>query len=373
MKINKYKKGFTLLEILLVIAAIGILAAIVLIAINPNKQIAQARNTVRQADINTIQKALDQYLIETRAYPTSVSTTPRYICNTDSLQSGGPSCAGFVDLKVLVPNYIAAIPKDPQATGDSTGYIVAIAPNNKISITASLAERKPIVNNTFTVTSGLVLNLDAGNTASYPGTGTTWTDLSGNGNNGTLFSGVGYNSANGGSLVFDGVNDYVNLPNSLNLSTNSGFTICLFLQQNTTHTNTTWNYFYSKSSPEIEIGTYGTQSKVFVFKDNSVNSSISSGDIASSWSYMCFGTNPTTRTPFTHTFNSTGYYSATNPNAFTNQTLGFERLFTTGVSGGPQGIQYYGAKCSVIQVYNQALTPEEVQQNFNALRGRYGL
>ena len=59
------------------------------------------------------------------------------------------------------------------------------------------------------VESGLVLALDAGNRKSYPTTGTTWTDLSGNGNNGTLNNGVGYNSANGGSLVFDGVNDFV--------------------------------------------------------------------------------------------------------------------------------------------------------------------
>jgi hypothetical protein len=58
-------------------------------------------------------------------------------------------------------------------------------------------------------TNGLVLNLDAGNPASYPGSGTTWTDLSGLGNTGTLVNGVGYNSGNGGSLSFDGVNDVV--------------------------------------------------------------------------------------------------------------------------------------------------------------------
>ena len=59
------------------------------------------------------------------------------------------------------------------------------------------------------VTNGLILNLDAGNTASYPGTGTTWTDLTGNGNNGTLVNGVGYSSSNGGVLTFDGVNDLI--------------------------------------------------------------------------------------------------------------------------------------------------------------------
>ena len=60
---------------------------------------------------------------------------------------------------------------------------------------------------------GLVLCLDAANPKSYPGSGTTWTDLSGNGNNGTLVNGVGYSSDNLGSLVFDGANDYVNAGN----------------------------------------------------------------------------------------------------------------------------------------------------------------
>jgi hypothetical protein len=76
------------------------------------------------------------------------------------------------------------------------------------------------------VTDGLVLCLDAGNPKSYPGSGTTWTDLSGNGNNGTLVNGVGYNSGNGGSLVFDGVNDRVTINASSHTNLSSGnFTI----------------------------------------------------------------------------------------------------------------------------------------------------
>ena len=62
--------------------------------------------------------------------------------------------------------------------------------------------------------SGLVLALDAGNLKSYPGSGTTWTDLSGGGNTGTLTNGPTYSSANGGSLVFDGTNDYISLSSS---------------------------------------------------------------------------------------------------------------------------------------------------------------
>ena len=56
------------------------------------------------------------------------------------------------------------------------------------------------------VKDGLILNLDAGNRYSHPGSGTTWSDLSGNNNNGTLVNGVGYSSSNGGSFVFDGTN-----------------------------------------------------------------------------------------------------------------------------------------------------------------------
>ena len=61
------------------------------------------------------------------------------------------------------------------------------------------------------IVDGLILHLDAGNSSSYSGSGTTWTDLSGEGNNGTLVNGTSYTSDDGGSLVFDGTNDYVNL------------------------------------------------------------------------------------------------------------------------------------------------------------------
>ena len=105
------KRGFTLLEILLVIAAIGILAAIVLVAINPNRQINQARQAVINSDKNTIERALQQELIDTGNYPTSVDGLQRKICSstvtTDCINITGD----------LVPNYIAEIPSN-------TTYIV---------------------------------------------------------------------------------------------------------------------------------------------------------------------------------------------------------------------------------------------------------
>ena len=101
--------------------------------------------------------------------------------------------------------------------------------------------------NPRTITDGLVLALDAANTKSYPGSGTTWTDLSGNGNNGTLTNGPTYNSSNLGSLSFDGIDDYSTLTSNYTLS--AGWTLSFWgnpIFDSTVNVNTV---FYSASNP----------------------------------------------------------------------------------------------------------------------------
>ena len=98
------------------------------------------------------------------------------------------------------------------------------------------------------VTDGLVLALDAGNTKSYPGSGTTWTDLSGRGNTGTLTNGPTYSSANGGSIVFDGTNDHVTMSGN-NISGLSAettdFSICIWVKYNST---ASYGAFFAKQN-----------------------------------------------------------------------------------------------------------------------------
>lgn len=121
-------KGFTLLEILLVIAAIGILASIVLVAINPNRQLAQVRNAERRSELNTIYKALEQYLIDKQGYPVGITDTEQDICTNNNT-------TGCVNLGVLVPDYVSSIPVDPTGISYKIGIV-----EGRVRVRASGAE-----------------------------------------------------------------------------------------------------------------------------------------------------------------------------------------------------------------------------------------
>ena len=138
---NQTKKGFTLLEILLVVGAISILAGIVIVAINPSKQLGDARNAQRRSDVATILNAVYQYSIDNNGSlpgPEAIPTAPTAaaeICRT------GGSCTGAeVDLSNLTANekYIVSMPYDPKdATTNSTKYTIVKSANGRITVSVS--------------------------------------------------------------------------------------------------------------------------------------------------------------------------------------------------------------------------------------------
>lgn len=126
-------KGFTLIELLIVIAIVAILSAVVLIAVNPARQMAQARDTERTAEANAILSALSQYQVDNESLPTCVTTTATCI-GTDAL-----CCDLGAD---LVPDYIADIPIGPSAGCDATDtcYEVTETATGRVTVSAPNAE-----------------------------------------------------------------------------------------------------------------------------------------------------------------------------------------------------------------------------------------
>ena len=218
------------------------------------------------------------------------------------------------------------------------------------------------------VRDGLVLDLDAGNPLSYPGTGNTWTDLSGNGNNGTLVNGVGYTSSDGGSLIFDGVDDYVTLGTSLtngyiNITVSAWFYAVADTGRKSIVTKypfvNGWLLYYSNDTSQF--GVDGRESDAAYFNNLTTNTYP-----VDNWYNVVFTKNTTNWRLYV---NSSLDCNNTNGNG----TTSFNNAGILAIGSLPVVSEYVNGNISQVQIYNRALTPEEIQQNYNLLKGRYGL
>lgn len=223
-------------------------------------------------------------------------------------------------------------------------------------------------------TDGLLLALDAANPKSYPGTGTTWFDMSKNSNNGTLTNGPVYIA--GESISFDGTNDYSS--HGDNVSITGNFSIEIWFKGNPTQTST-YGCLVGKGDGS-GFGNYGMYGDInndyvrfgFVGSGQQEISNSSFNDIKStSWSHY-IGT-------FDFTFlrlyrnsslmASSGTISTSPLPVSTNYLAVGARVYS---SGGTSS-NYVNFTPSIVRIYNKALTEAEIQQNFRATRGRYGI
>ncbi len=212
------------------------------------------------------------------------------------------------------------------------------------------------------VTDGLVLALDAGNTKSYPGSGTTWTDLSGRGNNGTLTNGPTYNSSDGGSIVFDGSNDFVSLPISSEFNTDS-VTMEVWAKLQSTGNRQILMVNWSGNSLEVNSD---RSVQFFIWNGSQIGTSAST--IAYSnwgeWGHFV-GTYNSSSTTLSLYMNSVLISSVSTSKA--TYSVSVHKISGTDYGGPISG------NVSIARHYNKALTASEIKQNFNATRGRYGL
>ena len=238
------------------------------------------------------------------------------------------------------------------------------------------------------VTDGLVFSIDPANKRSYPGTGTTWSDISGHMNNGTLTNGPTFDSGNGGSIVFDGTNDSVIGTSSSLLSFGNG-------SSDTPFSLTVWAYLHSTSSFPL-ISKYRSYSPF--------RGEYSFGIVSGKLNFQCVDGGATTRVRRISTgvlSTNTWYNIVATYNG--NSTDGGITEYVNGQvfpsDGANQGVNYVAmeragdpseltvgvyldegntayqanadGKISNAQVYNKELTAQEVLQNYNATKNRF--
>ena len=220
------------------------------------------------------------------------------------------------------------------------------------------------------VTSGLVLNLDAGFVGSYPTTASTWYDISGNDKNSTLTNGPTFNSANSGSIVFDGVDDYVLTPSLLNASLNPTESVFVWFNPAAAGQivselgQATINTGYHDSN--IEVNSSGIFS-FSVWHGSLTNKVVSSAKSFNNWYHLGFTYSGTT---FIAYINGSSIGTTT----FTRQPPTSLHYGLCSIDGTNMGTSAYGSgKMGNFMFYNRALSATEVSQNYNAQKGRFGL
>jgi hypothetical protein len=217
------------------------------------------------------------------------------------------------------------------------------------------------------VTNGLVLDLDAAKVASYPGTGTAWYDISGNNNNGTLtngptFSGIGKQA----SIVFDGVDDYVQCTGSLTLTS---ATFVTWIKRNGNQGQYD-GILFSRGTNVTGMNFFSSNQLGYHWNDATATYSWASGLTIPDLTWCMIAVSVSANSATAYLCQTSGITTATNTTDHTSSVLNNINIARDSTSGSSR---YFNGSTAIAQIYNRALSASEVSQNFNALRGRYGI
>jgi len=224
------------------------------------------------------------------------------------------------------------------------------------------------------VVDGLILYLDAGNIKSYISGSTTWNDISRLGNNGTLVNGPTFNSGNGGSIVFDGVDDYINVPKQSAFINANQFTLAAWMKRRIS-TSKVICYQGADVSNDVAFELWN-DGNVYFEVGNASNSYGYTTNTSTDWQYLTMVFDGTL------TGNSNRLKGYINGNLLSLLYSGgnipstsslSNSIFSIGNSQGLGSSNFSDGNISFVQIYNRALTAQEILQNFNATKGRFQL
>jgi hypothetical protein len=250
---------------------------------------------------------------------------------------------------------------------EMNGNIASLRQYNKALTASEIQQNYQATKDKFLgqniVTNGLVLNLDAANKDSYPGTGTTWYDLSGNGNNGTLINGPSFlPNVNSGIIKFDGVDDYVDG----GTSTLSSGNISLFQWVKMDSLSSTgWNITFTKwlSSVDFHFAIKSGTPRLNLYTTSNSDLYANTALATGVWYYVGFTLVNGGTLTFYVNGTSDGTYSSV------SRTPSNDTIYI----GDPRPNYGLAGSIPVTQVYNRALSSTEVLQNYNAQKTRFGL
>jgi hypothetical protein len=214
------------------------------------------------------------------------------------------------------------------------------------------------------VTTGLQLYLDAGNASSYSGSGTTWNDLSGNSRTGTLTNGPTYSATNGGSIVFDGTNDYVQCTGSLTVT---AATFVTWIKRNGSQ-GTYDGILFSRGSVTTGMNLYTSNQLGYHWNDSASTYNWSSGLTIPDATWCMIAVSVTSTAATAYLCQTGGTTTATNTVGHASSLLDDIKI-----AQDDAGSRFFNGNIAIAQLYNIALSAGQISQNFAADRGRFGV
>lgn len=219
------------------------------------------------------------------------------------------------------------------------------------------------------VTNGLILKLDAGDPASYSGSGATWTDLSSSGNDATmpLQNGPTYSSANSGYFTFDGTDDYAATSGSQTLSS---ATFVGWIYRNGSQSSSGLIYGRAGGLNSNGVTFLGTTNNLgYTWHSEPNTYTYNSGLTPPDQQWCMFAVAISSSSADFYLYQSSGLTTASNSVSHGSTTVGNLNVGRDDYSGG----RHFNGRIAAAYVYNRALTSSELQLNFDANKGRYGL